>query len=451
MGKKQALTSIGIASVLALTTVGVGAAQEGGLGVFAESTFRLMSNVFDSSEEVSVEANEKSTGSSDVTVKQDPIPRTYSNGFTEGDVLESSGVPTYSSREFVPSGPDAPKEGEIDPCVISDDYNACLQKSFDDYWESERPEGEGWEEIRIGNAPAMWWNKDLNTLKKHATVDEYLEANMHKYVSGAEQGVTLSPTETRPNGNPSYSIRWQAFMQLSRYDYYHPMNQTLAERAFFRAVFVAEGGERINLFNPDNRKFLSNTQPLNDVRYENWLFQYTFDFLSPCSKGVIESSVILTDGRSFDLNPVPLEVGAPAGLSCDKPSLVSVQMPFGWVYESEDGNLILDSVYLNGGSASIFGANLTGLEKSFISFKAPSTFSFQFKVTEVSPYDNGVTLQFGSQSQKLNSDDYPFGKYTVTLWLLDSEGVIEAFRLPDVEITENWNSADYYFPESARP
>lgn len=444
MGKKRALIASALAAVVVLTTFGVGSAQEGGLRNFTESALRLVSNALNPSQEEVVEAEQEVEETTDITVKPDPAPITYPNGFTEGDVLESSGVPTYSAPEFVPTGPDAPKEGEIDPCITSDDYDACIQKSFDDYWEGQKPEGEGWEEIRIGEAPVMWYNQDLNTLVSHSKFGEYMEANMHEFVTGAQPDVTLSSYRD-PDGYLRMSLTWYALMQLSDYDYYHPMNQAFAWEASFRAVLVMESGERLNLHNPYNEEFVPNEMYLSEVPTSNWVFNWQLPWLEPCTSGMIESSILVTDGREFPLSSVSLRVPPPIGLSCDEPSLESVSYAIGWVYEQDaDGNLILESAHLNYGGANIFGVASSEFEGSFLSFKAPSNFSFSFSVTEVERTSNGVFLKFGEQGDRLRGD-YPYGTYQVHLWLVDTQGPVKTFSLPDIQITDSYNRANYDF------
>ena len=426
----------------------MGSAQEGGLRAFTDSTLRLVLNTFTAPQESSADLEQEVTEPSEQEVKPDPVPRSYPNGFTEGDVLESTGVPTYSSEEFVPSGADAPKEGEIDPCITSDNYDACVQQSFDDFWEAQQPEGEGWEEIRIGDAPVAWNNEELNTFRSHGRFFEYLDENMHKYVSGAKSEVSINYFQE--NGATDIEIEWRPLMQLSGYNYFHRINRTFAEQAAFKAVLTTSDGERINLHNPHNETFLLYEESLGYAAETSGPFQFRLPYLEPCTSGLIESSIVINDGREFDLNPVSLEVPAPEGLSCSSPSLDYLNMPFGWVFQVEDGDLVLDSVYLNSAAASLYGVDPDGLENSLVSIKAPSNYAFEFYVTEVESYGPRVDLYFDSQSRRLRGD-FPYGTYEVTLWLMNAEGVITTFSLKDVEITDDRNFADIYFSVSKRP
>ena len=435
------LLSVAVAAMLAILGVGVGSAQEGGVAEFAKSVAAAFASPFTSSSD---EAQLDEPAEVEVTAKRDPAPITYPNGFTEGQ-LDESGVPVYSDKEFVPTGDDAPKEGEIDPCATSADYQKCIDKSFDDEWKSEKPEGAGWDEIKIGDAPVIYRNKSLNTSKTHASTVRYLDENMHRFVTGVD-------TETRLTGVREFgsmgTIGWETFFQLSGYDFYWGMNSELT--VSFEAEFVRTDGSIINLVNPDG------VEELNGIVFSgesvpNHYFEFPIYYLDACDSGQILSKVRLQDGREFKLDPLNFTAPPPAGFtSCNFPLLTALDMPFGWVNENVDGARVMESFYTNGFSAQLMGIDLDGLENSFVQLKAPSNFAVKFKASSFEKYGNNrYSISFKQQSQVLVGD-YPSGTYEVNFWLVNSQGVLEVFRLPSVEIPST-DAGSYYYPEGSRP
>jgi hypothetical protein len=439
------LLSVAVAAILALLGVGVGSAQEGGVAEFAKSVAAAFASPFTSSSD---EAQLDEPAEVEATAEREPAPITYPNGFTEGQ-LDERGAPVYSDKKFVPTGEDAPKVGEIDPCATSADYQKCIDKSFDDEWKSEKPEGAGWDEIKIGDAPVIYRNKSLNTSKTHASTLKYLDENMHRFVTGVN-------TETRlgfggpQDGAPIAKIVWETEFQMSGYDYYHEMNSELGAMSF-RAAFITTDGYIWDLANWSGND-AANGVLITAEDVPNRYFEFPIYYLDACSSGQIVSKVRLQDGREYKLDPINFTAPPPAGqTSCNFPLLTTLDMPFGWVYENVDGVRVIDSFYTNGFGAEVMGINLEGLENSFVQIAGPNGFAVKFNASSFEKYGNNrYSIRFKEQSQ-VTLGSYIHGTYEVRFWLVNSQGRNEVFRLGFVEISDQANSSNYYYPEGSRP
>ena len=450
MGKKRLLLSGALAAVLVLVSVGLSSAQEGGLRNFTESALRLVSNALNPSQEEVVEAEQGVEETTVITVKPDPAPITYPNGFTEGDVLESSGVPTYSAPEFVPTGPDAPKEGEINPCVTEPDIYECEARLYRESWERERPEGPDWVDVELTDdeflgwyVPPLWVNSVTGETRASQQTSYYLYHNAHNHATG----ISFAPRIIDSGQGELPKLVFEAMLTIANTSYETSATPEMYPLEVSANFLDVSSGERIEIWSIGPEFYYDVS-----LRGRDHDFGY-LPALSPCQSGIVETTVTTAYGnQTFFYETELFRMRPPEGLSCDKPSLASVDLPFGWVYAADDnGNLILDSFYTNGGKAVIYGASSSfGFENSFLQLKAPSNYGFKFQVAEVVETTGGLVLKFGAQSHELFGD-YPFGTYEVNFWLKDSEGVIEVFNLDSVEISQDWNSASYYYPESARP
>lgn len=449
MGRKRTLIAAALAAVVVLTTFGVGSAQEGGLRNFTESAFRLVSDALNPSPEQVIEADQEVDEATVITVKPDPAPITYANGFTEGDVLESSGVPTYSAPEFVPTGPDAPKEGEISPCVKEPDIQECEARLYRESWERERPEGPDWVDLELTDdeffgwyVPPLWVNSVTGETRASQRTSYYLYHNAHKHATG----ISFAP-RIIDSGNEEWpKLVFEAKLTIANTSYETSATPEMYPLQVSANFIDASSGEKIEIWSPAPEFYYDVSLRGRDHEFGH------LPGLNACQSGIVEFTVTTAYGnQTFDYETPLFRMRPPAGLSCDKPSLAEMGLPFGWVYAADDnGELILDSFYTNGGYAVIYGAPSSGLENSFLQLKAPSNYMFTFQVSEVVETTGSLVLKFGSQSHELFGD-YPFGTYVVNLWLKDSEGVVEVFRLDSVEISRDWNSASYYYPDSARP
>lgn len=448
--KKKLLVILAASGALVITLSSVGIAQEGSFTSFVSSVSRTFENIVapNPQEQNAQDEEVSEADESEESAQETSPPVTYDNGFTEGDVIESSGVPTYSSKEFVPDGPDAPKEGEINPCVKEASIEQCELDIFNESWQREKPEGSNWEEVHFDDVflgypvPPMWENSETGETYIPNQTRLYLTENIHKHATGlipnAASGVFISSEYDFPviRFSPIFSVKGT-------------QAENWANEAMFpmelSAVFTSQvSGRDIVL-----------EQEFPTIQYSAESFGATSSLitglqtLTPCDEGEISISVkTLYDGVTHQIGPIDYAVPALGELRCDKPSLKSAAISFGWVFaQGADSEMYIESFYSNPGYAFLYGVKPEGLENSFINFSSGKQ---SFRVSNPEVVDSrgesgGVRLDFPEMTT--SNKDIPPGDYRVTLWLANEEAPIEVWEIGSANVGMDNNSGSVRFGE----
>jgi hypothetical protein len=439
--KKKAALALSVSAFLIVASTSVGIAQEGGLGGVVDRVVKAVSENFGPvAEEADSEAASQEAFDAESPSLIAP-PVTYENGFTEGDVLDSSGVPTYSSKEFVPTGPDAPKQGEINPCVTKPDIQACEAAIYRESWERERPDGSEWTDLKLTDeiflanyVPPLWINSVTGETRASQQTSYYLYHNAHKHATSIPEPIIFTPGAGSPplvRFTPQFSIENTSYIASATQDMY-PM------------VFTAK------LKNLGTAEEFVIWQPNTELFYDAGLRNRSVDlgslydvYAPACSKVTVELTIRTAyKKQSFTSTSKEFVVPAPDGASCAKPSLGTFGMTYGWVLETdENSDPVVDFFYTNFATADLYGVDAAGLENSFISLSS-STQSFWIENPSVTKQSKLVQLYFDKFQTKNKA--IPFGLYEVQLWVRNQDSVLAVLKIGSVDIGSDTNRGELY-------
>lgn len=442
--KSRIIVVLATSVFLIVGSASIGIAQEGGFTSFISSVARTFENIVTPSAQVQAPQDEEESEAheSNESVQEIEPPVTYDNGFTEGDVVESSGVPTYSSEEFVPDGPGAPKEGEINPCVKEASIEQCELEIFNESWQREKPEGANWEEVHFDDVflgypvPPMWVNSDTKQTVVPQQTLYYLKYNVHKHATSISRQNSFSVFYSEQWGSdivrfiPMFQVKGTSHLEIANEEMF-PMEA----EAFFTSEITGE------------------TQKISDASVEiieyppNAYYGWERDFvlgdlrhLTPCDKGTITFKVKTPyNGVTHEIAPIDYSVPASGDNRCDKPS-ASAEIAFGWVFDYDsNSNRYIESFYTHWGLATVGGVDPEGLERSFISFSSgqESWWIENPVVEDLGGPLMGISLIFPDTT--INKT-IPPGDYEVQLWLRNAETVIDVWDLGVANVVMDTNS-----------
>lgn len=285
--KKRILVAAGISMVLVMGMAGIGVAQEGTFGTALQSAARTVTQVFgfqaeeETQEVAEPEQTEETEEQEEVSAPPEPI--TYPNGFTEGEIRGET--PTFSDSKFVPDGL---KEAEVDSCATASDYDKCVEDKFVEFWDAQKPAGSDWKEIRFGDSPQFWMKTSTKETRMHQKTMEYLDANMHKHISGLR-----TPTV---NLN---TLRWDPAFELENQGYFYYYNEALSN-APLNVVFENPSETISEVRGRLGYDFGSNSTTHGYV-------EINLDFLPPCTEGNLKLEALVGDIPGTQIQKVSSE------------------------------------------------------------------------------------------------------------------------------------------------
>ena len=271
--KKRLSVGAGIAVALVIGMAGIGVAQEGMFGSTLQSVARSVTQAFGFQPQP--EPSESSVESAVVDQEQEistpPEPITYPNGFTEGEIRGET--PTFSDDKFVPEGL---KEAEVDSCATAIDYQKCVDDKFVEFWDAQKPSGSDWREIRFGDAPQFWVKSSTGETRWHQKTIDYLDANMHKHISGLR-----TPTVS------SNTLRLDPAFELGNQGFFYYYNEALSNAS--TTVVLETSSETIS----EVRGRLGYDFGSNSTTHG--YVEINLDFLPPCTEGNLKLEVLVGD------------------------------------------------------------------------------------------------------------------------------------------------------------